>query len=358
MSINIYATHTMLAAVNQMLPRATFLRDRYFPTNESTDMFPTEDVLVEYKDGNKKMAPVVMPRKGGITIEREGYTTQRYTPPLVAPQRPLTIDDLNKKGFGENLFSQRTPAQRQAEILGQDLADFDEMHGAREEYIAAQCMMNNGYKLRQYADKYGSSDFKEYEIRFYSEASNPSIYTPTIDWDDPNADIIADLTVMIRMLTSKGLPATEIVVNPDVADTIINNPKIQKLLDNMRINLGNIAPTLLPAGAASIGKINVQGRVIEIISYDEQYENEETGVLEYYIPSGQVILTAPAAGRGLYGAVTQLEQTDSQFHTYMGKRVPKYTADAKGEVRELKVSSRPLFIPKNKSPWVTAKVLK
>lgn len=355
MAINIYSTHTMLAAIKQMLPNRTFLRDRYFPTDESKDIFPTEDVLVEYKDGNKKMAPVVMPRKGGITIERAGYSTERYTPPLVAPQRPLTIDDLNKKGFGENLFSTKTPAQRQAEILGDDLADFDAMHSTREEFIAAQCMVHNGYVLKQYADKYGSSDYEEFEIRFYNEQNNPAVYTPAADWDAPGANIIGDLTAMIRMLTSKGLPATDLIVNPDIADIIVNNPVIQKLLDIQRINIGNIAPTLLPEGAASIGKINVQGRVIEIISYDEQYE-DESGQLQYFIPNGQVILTAPAAGRALYGAVTQLEQTDGQFHTYMGKRVPKYLADSKNEVRELKVSSRPLFIPRNRNPWVTAKV--
>lgn len=354
--LELYKTQTMLAAVKQMLPHRTFLRDRYFPTNDRTDMFPTNDVLVEYRDGNKKMAPVVMPRKGGITIEREGYTTMRYTPPLVAPQRPLTIDDLNKKGFGESLFSGRTPAQRQAEILGDDLAEFDLMISAREEHIAAQCLINNGYVLKQYADKYGSQEFEEFEIRFYDEVSNPSQYTPTVNWNEATADILGDLSAMIRMLTSKGLAATDLIVNPDVADVLINNAVIQKLLDNARINLGNITPTLLPNGAASIGKINVLGRMIEIISYDEQYE-DESGALQYYIPSGQVILTAPAAGRGLYGAVTQLEQATGNFHTYMGRRIPKYLSDAKSEVRELKVSARPLFIPRNRNPWVSAKVL-
>ena len=49
MAIDIYKTKTMLAAVRQMSPVTSFLRDRYFPTG-SGDMFPTEEVLVEYKD--------------------------------------------------------------------------------------------------------------------------------------------------------------------------------------------------------------------------------------------------------------------------------------------------------------------
>ena len=178
MAIDIYKTKTMLAAVRQMTPVTSFLRDRYFPTG-SGDMFPTEEVLVEYKDASgNKLAPVVLPRKGSISVERDGYSTHKMVPPLVAPSRPLTIDDLNKKGFGEDLFSDRTPAERQADILLQDLQDFDELHTNREEYIAAKCMFENGYVLRQYADKYGEGEYVEYVMKFYDEGSNPAVYIP------------------------------------------------------------------------------------------------------------------------------------------------------------------------------------
>ena len=83
----IYRTMTMIGAIQALPTHRTFLRDRYFPCTPATDMFPTEEVLIEYRDGNKKIAPVVAPRKGGVTIKREGYTTRRYAPPLVAPKR-------------------------------------------------------------------------------------------------------------------------------------------------------------------------------------------------------------------------------------------------------------------------------
>ena len=61
MSLNIFDTHTLLMAVQQLTPPSSFLRDRYFPTNDATDLFATEDVLIEYRDGNKKLAPFVAP---------------------------------------------------------------------------------------------------------------------------------------------------------------------------------------------------------------------------------------------------------------------------------------------------------
>ena len=65
------------------------------------------------------------------------------------------------------------------------------------------------YVLRHYADKYGSGDYEEYEIRFYDEAANPAKYTPAVKWNATGADIYGDLSEMIYMLTKNGLPATE-----------------------------------------------------------------------------------------------------------------------------------------------------
>ena len=73
MAFNFYDTHTLLASVQQLPPLHSFLLDRYFPTNAASDVFATDDVLVEYRKGSKKAAPFVAPRKGGITILREGY---------------------------------------------------------------------------------------------------------------------------------------------------------------------------------------------------------------------------------------------------------------------------------------------
>lgn len=353
--INIYTTKTMLAAYKHMIPATTFIRDRYFVTGAG-DTFPTEEVLVEVKDSTgKKMAPVVLPRKGSIAVERDGYSTFKLTPPLVALHRPLTIDDLNKKGFGENLFSDRTPAQRQAEILNQDLLDFDEMHTNREEYIAAKCMFNNGYVLKQYADKYGEGEYKEFELRFYEGSVNPAQYIPSTKWSEAGSDKLGDLHQMILMLTSKGNNATEVLLGADVAQAILDDTKIKELLHLENYNIGEINPITLPQEAARLGRLNVRGRWIDLLTYDGTYEDEETGAITPFVPAKQICVTAPGSGRLLRGAVHQMEQGDGQWHSYTGARIPRYWADKDG--RELRVSSRPLFVPKAKNPWITATVL-
>lgn len=348
-----YQTVTMLKAAELLPKRATFLRDRYFPT-EAGDIFPTTKVMIDYRNGNKKIAPIVAPRKGGITVLRDGYRTSEYEPPMAAPERPLTIDDLNKRGFGENLYSQFTPEQRAGQILARDLMELSEMIDGREEEMCAQAMLTNCVTLKQYVDKYGG-DYLPYDVCFYEGNSDPSLYTPSGYWSNAQYDIYGDLAAMTKTLIQRGLPVEDLVMADDVAQYVINNDSIQKMLDNRRINIGEITPIELPNGASRLGVINVAGKNINLISYGENYENEN-GQNAQFIPAGNVILTAPGAGHMLYGAVTQLEQGDGEYHTYAASRVPKHTADDKNDVRMLRVAAKPLPVPKNLAPWIHAKV--
>ena len=158
------------------------------------------------------------------------------------------------------------------------------------------------------------------------------------------------------MLTKKGNSATEILLGSDVADALLSNAKIKELMDIRRYDVGSINPVALPQEAARIGVLNVRGRMIDLLTYDGTYIDEETGEDTPYVPAKGICLTAPGSGRLLRGAVTQMEQSDGQWHTYMGARVPRYWADKDG--RELTVSSRPLFVPRTKNPFITATVLK
>ena len=354
MSLNIFNTHHLLMAVEQIAPVRSFLRDRYFPTNPATDVFSTDDVLVEYKDGSKKLAPFVAPRKGGVSILRNGYTMERFEPPFVAPKRNLTIDDLSKKGFGEALYANLTPAQRQTTLLLKDADELGELITHREEAMAAEVMLNGSCIMKHIADDATEADEKE--IFFYTGEANPYAYVPAIKWDQDGAQIIDDLDVMINMLTSKGLRASELVCSPDVAKAIVKNAEIKELLDIRNYNVGEVKPEELPAGAAVVATLNVMGRVISVISYAETYTADD-GSVQQYIPSGKCILTAPAAGRTLYGAVSQVEQEDGLVYTYTGKRVPKYTSDTNTDSRSLRIASRPLPMPNAKGCFISATVL-
>lgn len=349
MALDIFSTHTMLAAVQEINPLHTFLRDRYFPTNDNTDIFATEDVLIEYRDGSKTLAPFVAPRKGGVTVLRKGSNMERFTPPFIAPKRPMTADDLKKRGFGEALFSKLTPAQRQGALMMKDFEEMDAMIARREEAMAAETLLTNGCVMKHIADDVAEGD--EMFIQFYEGESNPNQFTPEKDWNDADADIIGDIAAVCDMLAEKGLGHTDLVVSSDVGSAILANEKIIKLLDNRNINVGGVDPDQLPNGVTKLARLNCKGNVVDVLQYSETYTNDE-GKNVPYITNGKAIVTAAACGRTLYGSVTQVEQSDGQFHTYTAKRVPKYYSDAKGNTRELTLTSCPLCIPNNKGAWI------
>ena len=160
---------------------------------------------------------------------------------------------------------------------------------------------------------------------------------------------------MAQILISRGLPATDLIVAPDVAAILLNDATIKELMDLRNYNIGSIAPISLPNGVTRLCILNVYGVEITVFVYSDTYE-DENGNLKHFIPMGNVVLTAPGAARTLYGAVTQLEQSDGAFHTYAGTRIPKYLSDAVAKTRSITVTSWPLIVPNNKNPWVTAKV--
>lgn len=357
MAFNIFDTHHLLASVQSLPPLHTFLLDRYFPTNAASDVFATTDVLVEYKKGSKKASPFVAPRKGGITIMRDGYTMKRFTPSYIAPKRPLTIDDLKKRGFGEAIYTQLTPEQRQGVLMLGDLDELRAMNLRRKEAMAAEVIFNNGCIMNEYVDDF--NHFEEREVRFYDGEANPAVYTPSANWDTSEASgkqIINDVAAMISMLTTRGLPATEVLVAPDVADVILANEWIIRLLDNRNYQIGGVNPELLPTGASKIARLNIKGRMIDFLSYEDTY-TEIDGTVKQFIPAGMIAVAAPGAGRTVYGAITQLEQADGEFHTHTGIDVPKYVSDAVHNVREVTLTTAPLCMPNNENPFISAKVL-
>lgn len=357
MAFNYYETHHLLAAVRQLPPLHTFLLDRYFPTNEATDIFATDDVLVEYKKGSKRAAPFVAPRKGGITILRDGYAMRRFTPSYIAPKRPLTIDDLNKRGFGEALYSHLTPEQRQGVLILGDLDELRNMNLRRKEAMASQVIFTNGCVMDEYVDDL--KNFKEREVRYYDGEKNPAVYTPMAALDTTEVSgkrFLADVAAMGYMLTSRSLAFTEVLVAPDVADVFLANEWILRILDNRNYQIGGVDPALLPSGATKIARLNIKGRMIDFLSYEDTY-TEVNGDVKPFLPAGTIAACAPNAGRTVYGAITQVEQTDGEFHTYASMNVPKYVSDAKNNTRELILSSAPLCMPNNENPFISAKVL-
>lgn len=361
--IDIYKSTVMVSAISLMPPRTSFLRDRYFPITDSPiasdGTFPTEEVLVEYEDemGNV-MAPVVVPMANGVEVKRKGYKTDKIIPPYVKPKRGLTADELSKKGYGEAPLSGITAEQRQANILNKDLQELGQTIDTREEYMASKLLTENGYVMREYTGEYGGEKYKEYTLKFYDGEDNSSEYIVAEKWtaDTPVANIFADIDAMCEMLTSRGVPVTDLLPGYKVAQTLLSNNEIKDILNNRRMEMLSVKPEELTPGVSLLGSlVTPMGNTLTIILDNETYVGEDKKNYRF-IPENRIVLTAPACGRRAYGAVTLLEGDDN-FHTYQNPVVPQVLSDRGKGLRELVIHSRPLLLPKVKSPWISSEVV-
>jgi len=349
-NIDLFDTYYMIGMMQEVVPKQTFFRDRYFPTNPSVDVFAADKVLVEYKDGDRKMAPFVVPRAGDIAIARAGYEVSEFEPAHILPSRILTLDDLNRRGFGEALYAGSTPAERAVALQLQDLTDLDNRISRREEWIASQTMINNGCSMVAYIDNQTTGQI--YDIFYYDKTgSNPALYTVSDEWDNMG-NFWSDVETMCAQLADRGLPVLDLVVGSDVGQYIQTDEKTSKRLDNRRSEFGTIAPKNLSPGVSWLGRLNFGGFELDIFSVRETYV-DTNGITQKYFPSKSAMVTAPNCGHMMYAQITQIE-LDNEFHTFAQTRVPKFIVDRDKETRKLRLGSRPMAAPNQKTPWIYA----
>ena len=349
MALSIFDTYYMAGLVPAIVPVQTFFRDRYFPTG-AADIFAADKVLVEYEDGDNKLAPFVVKRAGDIPIARGGYEIHEYEPPYIAPSRLLTLDDLSRRGFGEAILPNKTQAERATALQIKDLSTLDQRIVRREEWMAAETMINNGCTMTAYIDK--DTQGETYDIFYYNTSgSNPALYTASTQWDS-GGDFWSDVEAMCASLAERGLPAADLVVGSTVGQFILDDEKAAKRLDNRRMEFGTIAPKITSPGVSWLGRLNFGGFELDIFSVRETYA-DIAGATQRYFPAKSAMVTAPGCGHMMYGQVTQIEP-DNEFHTFAQKRVPKFIVDRSTDSRKLRLAARPLAAPKQKAPWIYA----
>jgi len=349
MNLDLYKTTTMLQAVRKMMPLRKFFTSTFFP---GTNTFLTDDVIFDYKKGKRPMAPFVAPRRGGITVARDGYQTKKYTAPKIAPQRVLTLDDLVTRGMGENVFSQQTPAQRQAQLLGTDLAELDDMISRRLEWMARELLLGKPIVVKGFIDKL-DSNFIEDEINF--GFTNKVTLTSTAKWDDAGSagKKYGNLQQWrLNVIKSSGSAPTMAIFGQGAWEKFRKDSEILELLKQQNATIALMNPSVVDEALTYCGKL--PGLGLELYTYDDWFI-DDNGVEQPFIPDDHVILARPGLGGFSYGAVTQME-ADGQFHTYEGTRVPKSWANQDGDARMIRLTSRPIPIPSDVDGWFVADV--
>lgn len=338
--MNMFDTRTMLKPFEEgKLVTPSFLRDRYF-SNRITYNTAKIDVDVIGK-GNRKLAPFVHPKIGGKVMDREGYKTNSYEAPEISPMRITTAEDMLKRLPGETVYSNKSPEQRAAEQLGQDLRYLDEKITGREEWMCAEALFNGAITIS--GDGYNGE-----VISYWSADAEDKPFTElATKWTAENVtakDIMKELRKIKKsVIKNSGFTPTEILCGSKVIEAILDKLVDAGALDTRRVDMGKIDPQHLPDGVTYWGYL--KDSALDIYSYDAWYVNDAGEELPL-VPEDKILMAAPNAKTTLaYGVVSLLDEKADTMHFYEGARIPdSYVSRQSPSGRVVQIKSRPLPI--------------
>lgn len=344
--VNIYEPRYLAAVVRSAPPVHTFFRDRFF-TNRVT--FATEWVDIDLVKGSRRMAAFVHPRVGGKVLKDEGYETVSYKPPLVSPYDITTADQLMERLPGETMYSGRTPADRAAEKLVSEHNRLNDATTRREEWMAVQAIVTGQIPI------VGEGVNEIIDFGFTNKVSLEG----TKQWGKTGAAILDNLEDWVDRVLTEGFANCDMVIMGKAAlRAFLADEKVQKTLDNRRIELGLIHPRDLPNGVKFVGSLNQP--TVDIYTYAEVYQDDWTDPehpkTKPLVPENAVILINSQPNYMLaYGACTYLDEGGA-WATVESDRVLRSYVEHHPDRRMLELQAHPLPIPDKVDSWLVATV--
>jgi hypothetical protein len=334
-----YDSRAMLVALEEMFPPRTFLRDTFY---RNTRTFTTKDVDIDIVKGGRRVAVYVSPRDKGHVNDRKGFETKTYEAPYIKEQKVITPIDLFSRGPGANIYDPQGPQARAAKALQDDLVELDEMVTRAEEIQACQGMFSGAITVRD-----GNT------ISFGLDATHnlASGAGHTLWASISKEPLLKQLRGWRRQLVrDSGFAPTDIILGSDAADAFLKavDPDSGSGLSNLRVDRGQITPSLMPNGVTYLGYFKELG--CDIWSYDEYYHNGSQTVA--MVPEKKMWMgSRNARFDRLYGVIQDMEAL------YAVPRFPRSWLEKNPSARMVEVQSAPLLIPHQVDSFMVAAVL-
>lgn len=342
-------TYQLINAVKKMYPVAQFFKDRYFPDGRN---FFSEEVVIEMKKGNRKVAPFVVPVVNGIAMKSQKYSGYKYKPALIAPKSVITVDDLKAKAFGEDPNSNRSAADRQNELQAERTDELRQNIFRRFELMASEILTTGKVTMRQYAkpEDFGTDNYVLQNLTFYEDTFD-NTYTLEEAWAAMTIQQkINEIYKMASILRDRGVKAADVVLGANVSTDLFSDIDFLEYFNKNNVNFGAVSQEELPEGVIFNGKINIMGVMLDFFTYDEKYEDLD-GEVKSFIPEDAIIMLAPGLGETVYGSVDFLDATGN-VQSYAEKIVPRTIIDENNNTITVIEASRPVPYPKDMEGWL------
>jgi len=357
--INRYDTRTLLDVVTYQEPKPSMFRNSFF--NGPDVYFSTKWAEWDEVREGASMARYVGDKLEVDATEFEPFITKQIETPRFQEKRSLDLTVFTTRAPGENIYSQRTPADRARE---------------KEQGAIEFCMDACDRRVEQQCSSLmttGRVDILGKGVDVYVDYDLPLKLTlaPSDQWGAPGIRPFKDLIEWATKLRKRNYNPDMLLMELSVADIFMNDPDYRAMLDNTRMEMGRIAPgpvNDLFQTAQYFGQIKWPGLgVLDLYTYAGTYKKEVkdpiTGVITYeeapYLDEGRVLMLTPEARRNriLYGAETIVMEGSEEVVTVEGRYVPEIYTDRRAKTKTYMVTQRAMPAPFKDDSWWTVKVL-
>lgn len=339
---------TLTAAVNEVLPSSTFLRNLMFPPRTEVQL-TTETVMYGSISGGRDMAPMVHKNGQSIMVAGVGESEAVITAPNIRISRPLTPSQLYfQRRAGTELFpSAAQQASAAQATIARDLDAILRSIENREEWMAAMALRGT--------IEYSVADQESFTITYPRNGANTITLTGTDVWSNAASDPESDfLDAMLAVSETTGVILTDAIMSRTAYDAFRRNAKVIEMLDKKSINIGSLTASVIQASGAIYGGTFAN---IRIWCYPRVLtDHDGTSVPLIRDKYVEFVSDNPATDNALYyAAIPDLDAADQG--TIAVKRFAKSWTKPDPSVRMALVHTRPLPVVRRPNTTVSMKVL-
>ena len=317
------------------------------------DITDAEFVSVDIERTDEDVAPVLRNiSTGAVTIKTDVYTNKTIKPPYYALDWPLNTFDLMQRQPGdtehENLGNWTV---KLISLLIRGWNKMFQMFIYAIELQASQILQTGSLSIN---DEKGNAT---YILDYLPKATH--FPTTATSWSDhANATPLDDIDALADVIRDDGLvDVTDVIMGSGAYKNFIRNADVIALLDNRRMDIGNIAPAMAGMGAKLQGVIRYSNYVYNIWTYNARFVDFFTRTKSKYMADDLVILLPAAEDldfRKVYGGIPEVLPSMDPFNQFMPARVTiggvtdfkaRVYADQKANTITAELQMRPILIP-------------
>lgn len=310
-----------------------------------------EKVAIDIQRFGEDVAIAIKKCTGPNLNDIDIFTTKEFTPPAYGEAFPLDACELLQRMAGVDPHT----------------AAYQDYAAALMVKLAQGFMLINDKIVR--AVELQASQILQTGILTLTDAAGATVYTldfkpkathfPTVsvDWDNASSTKMTDLQSLADVIRADGqVDPDQLIFGDKALREFLKDDVIQAVLDNRRIEIGEVRPEFRDSGATFYGYVWIGTYRFEIWAYPGTYKHPQTGTVTKYVATDKVIMKSSRTRLDLTAAKVPLPLgPDPRVEGLLPDRLsspaegfdvtPNLYATPNGKQIMGELESRPLLIP-------------